>query len=131
MGRLAVLHRRTDLVSLEDRIRAAVVRHVAGVAAADADALAALYAEDGFFEDPAGGQRHTGRDAVRRHFATAIDGPRDVRLLSLAVVGQEVALLFRAVSPDGSATEVFNVMLFDEDARIPANRDYWPAERPA
>jgi steroid delta-isomerase len=118
-------------VSLEDRIRVAVDRHIVGVAAADADALAALYAEDGFFEDPAGGQRHTGRDAVRRHFATAIEGPRDVTLLSLAVVGQEVALLFRAVSPDGSATEVFDVMSFDEDARITANRAYWPAERPA
>lgn len=118
-------------MSLEDRIRVAVDRHVAGVAAADADALAALYAEDGFFEDPAGRQRHTGRAAVRRHFATVIEGPRDVTLLSLAVVGQEVALLFRAVSPDGSATEVFDVMSFDEDARITANRAYWPAERPA
>jgi steroid delta-isomerase len=120
-------------VSLEDRIRAAVDRHVAGVAAADADPLAALYAEDGFFEDPAGGQRHIGRDAVRRHFAAVPSkSPHDVRLLSLAVVGQEVALLFRAVSRDGSATvtEVFDVMSFDEDARITANRAYWPAERP-
>jgi uncharacterized protein (TIGR02246 family) len=118
-------------VSLEDRIRVAVDRHVAAVAAADADAMAALYAEHGFLEDPAGGQRHTGRDAVRRHFATAIEGPRHVTLLSLAVAGQEVALLFRAVSPDGSATDVFDVMSFDEDARIRANRAYWPAERPA
>lgn len=91
---------------------------------------AELYAEDGFFEDPAGGRRHTGRDEVRQHFAAAIEGPRDVTLLSLAVVGREAAMLFRAVSADGSATEVFDVMSFDDDARITATRAYWPAERP-
>lgn len=117
-------------MSLADRVRETVDRHLAALAAADADALAELYAEDGFFEDPAGGRRHTGRDEVRQHFAAAIEGPRDVTLLSLAVVGREAAMLFRAVSADGSATEVFDVMSFDDDARITATRAYWPAERP-
>lgn len=64
-------------MSLTERIRGAD-RHVAGMAAADADALAALSAEDGFSESRPGGRRHTGRDAVRHQFATAIENRRDL-----------------------------------------------------
>lgn len=46
------------------------------------------------------------------------------------IVGREAALLFPAVSSDGSATAVFDVMSFDDDGRITANGAYWPAERP-
>jgi steroid delta-isomerase len=115
-------------VTSEARVRAAVRGHFEAVAAADADALAGLYADGAVLEDPAGGQRREGRSAVREHFAAALRAPRRVEPLWLAVVGREVALLFRATDAGGEATEVFDVMSFDEEALITSLRTYWPAE---
>ena len=46
-------------MTLRERIRAVVDRHVATVRTADADSLAALYAPDAAFEDPAGSAPYT------------------------------------------------------------------------
>jgi steroid Delta-isomerase len=46
------------------QLRAAVEAHVAAVGAADAGALAPLYAPDDRLDDPAGGQPLMGRAAI-------------------------------------------------------------------
>lgn len=117
-------------MTARERILAVVDRHVAAVGAADADALAALYAPDAAFEDPAGSAPYVGREAIRAQFASVLTSPRRTELLRVAVVGREAALLFRATSDDGISTEVFDVMSFDEWGRIVRMRAYSPAERP-
>ncbi len=111
-----------------ERIRAVVDRHVATVGTADADALAALYAPDAAFEDPAGSAPYVGREAIRAPFASVLTSPRRTELLRVAIVGNEVALLFRATSGDGTSTEVFDVMSFDKRGQIARMRAYSPAE---
>lgn len=113
-----------------EQIRAVVDRHVAAVGAADADALAALYAPDAAFEDPAGSTPYVGREAIRSQFASVLTSPRRTELLWVAIVGSEVALLFRATSSEGTSTEVFDVMSFDDRGQIVRMRAYSPAERP-
>jgi hypothetical protein len=101
---------------------------VATVGTADADALAALYAPSGAFEDPAGSAPYVGRQAIRAQFASVLTSPRRTELLRVAIVGNEVALLFRATSGDGTLTEVFDVMSFDTRGQIARMRAYSPAE---
>lgn len=110
-----------------ERIRAVVDRHVATVGTADA--LAALYAPDAAFEDPGGlDPLYVGREAIRAQFASVLTSPRRTELLRVAIVGNEVALLFRATSGDGTSTEVFDVMSFDKRGQIARMRAYSPAE---
>jgi steroid Delta-isomerase len=109
-----------------ERIRAVVDRHVATVGTADADALAALYAPDAAFEDPAGSAPYVGREAIRAQFASVLTSPRRTELLRVAIVGNEVALLFRATSGDGTSTEVFDVMSFDKRGRIATDASLLP-----
>ncbi|SDY04864.1 hypothetical protein SAMN05661080_02133 [Modestobacter sp. DSM 44400] len=47
--------------------------------------------------------------------------------MSIAVVGTEVAVLFRAVATDGTTTEVFDVMSFTDQGHIACTWAYWPA----
>jgi steroid Delta-isomerase len=109
-----------------ERIRAVVDRHVATVGTADADALAALYAPDAAFEDPAGSAPYVGREAIRAQFASVLTSPRRTELLRVAIAGNEVALLFRATSGDGTSTEVFDVMSFDKRGRIATDASLLP-----
>lgn len=109
-----------------ERIRAVVDRHVATVGTADADALAALYAPDAAFEDPAGSAPYVGREAIRAQFASVLTSPRRTELLRVAIAGNEVALLFRATSGYGTSTEVFDVMSFDKRGRIATDASLLP-----
>ena len=58
----------------------------------------------------AGSAPYVGREAIRAQFASVLTSPRRTELLRVAIVGNEVALLFRATSGDGTSTEVFDVM---------------------
>jgi steroid delta-isomerase len=107
-----------------DRIRAAIVAHVAAVGAADAGALAALYAPDGRLYDPAGGQPVVGRAAIADHFANVLSEPRDMQIVMIAVAGLDVAVHFRATPAGGEARDVIDTMTFDEQAMIMAMRAY-------
>lgn len=102
-----------------ERIRAVVDRHVATVRTADADSLAALYAPDAAFEDPAGSAPYVGREAIRAQFASVLTSPRRTELLRVAIVGNEVALLFRATSGDDLDAPMF-VNLAVDGLRSPA-----------
>ena len=59
------------------------------------------------------GPLYVGREAIRAQFASVLTSPRCTELLRVGIVGNEVALLFRATSGDGTSTEVFDVMSFD------------------
>jgi hypothetical protein len=114
-------------VTSREWIRAVVDRHhVATVGTADA--FAALYAPDAAFEDPAGSASYVGREAIRAQFASILTSPRRTELLRVAIVGNEVALLFRDTSGDGTSTEVFDVMSFDKRGQSTRMRAYSPAE---
>lgn len=76
----------------------------------------------------AGSAPYVGREAIRAQFASVLTSPRRTELLRVAIVGNEVALLFRATSGDGTSTEVFDVMSFDKRGQIARMLAYSPAE---
>jgi steroid delta-isomerase len=114
-------------VTSRERIRAVVDRHVATVGTADADALAALYAPDAAFEDPGGSAPYVGREAIRAQFASVLTSPRRTELLRVAIVGNEVALLFRATSGDvdpalaDDLADCLDLPLNDDLHRVPSH----------
>jgi steroid Delta-isomerase len=56
----------------ERRRKKLILEHSQRVNAGDVDKLLELYAEDVVFEDPVGGGRHSGRQALREHFAQSL-----------------------------------------------------------
>ncbi|MFH8620253.1 nuclear transport factor 2 family protein [Streptomyces sp. NPDC017979] len=56
----------------ERRRKKLILEHSQRVNAGDVDELLELYAEDVVFEDPVGGGVHTGREALREHFAQSL-----------------------------------------------------------
>jgi steroid delta-isomerase len=107
-----------------DQLRAVVEAHVAAVGAADAAALAALYAPNGRLYDPAGGPPVVGRAAVADHFARVLSEPRDMQIMTIAVTGHDAAVHFRATPAGGAARDVIDTMTFDAQAMITAMRAY-------
>jgi steroid delta-isomerase len=62
-----------DLSRSPEHIRAVMERYAVLMQAADADAIAMLFAEDAVVEDPVGTPPHVGRDAIRAFFKTGFD----------------------------------------------------------
>jgi steroid Delta-isomerase len=106
------------------RIRAAIEAHVAAVGAADASALAALYAPDAELYDPAGAQPVVGRAAIAEHFARVLIEPRDIQVVTIIVAGLDAAVHFRATPAGGRTRTIIDTMTFDERASITAMRAY-------
>jgi steroid delta-isomerase len=111
-------------VASADQLRAAIEAHVAAVGAADAGALAALYAHDGRLYDPADGQPVVGRAAIAHHFARVLSEPRDMQIMTIVVTGHDAAVHFRATPAGGEARNVIDTITFDDQAMITAMRAY-------
>jgi steroid delta-isomerase len=111
-------------VASTGQITAAVHAHIAAVGAADADALASLYAEAAELHDPAGTRVAVGRDAIRSYFAGVLTDRRETELVFLAVVDHAAAFHFRAKPPGGPARNVIDTMTFDDDGAITSMSAY-------
>lgn len=101
-----------------EEIKAAVEAHVIAVGAADADALARLYAAEAELQDPAGTTVAIGRAAVGRYFAEVLTEPRATEIVFLAVTDHRAAVHFRATPTGGPARDVIDTMTFDEQGAI-------------
>jgi steroid delta-isomerase len=105
-------------------VKAAVEAHVAAVGAADADALARLYARAARLQDPAGTTVAVGRSAIRRYFAEVLTEPRTMEIAFLAVTDHRAAVHFCATPTGGAARDVIDTMTFDEQAAITSMQAY-------
>ncbi|MDI9915117.1 nuclear transport factor 2 family protein [Rhodococcus sp. IEGM 1379] len=90
--------------------------------------IAALYAEDGTLEDPAGSTPIVGRAAIAAFFGALEGRTQEIELLTLRVAGSSAAFHFRVVTPMGDKiyeVSPIDVMTFDENAKITSTRAFW------
>jgi steroid delta-isomerase len=112
-----------------ERKLAVVAAYVDGFERDDAEALAALYAEEATVEDPVGSPGVVGRDAIRDFYRAAVS--RGIKLaLSGAprTAGDSVAFPFHVLRRRVGAEEVIEVIdvfRFDAEGRIVEMRAYW------
>jgi steroid delta-isomerase len=115
-----------------EAITEAVNRYIELVAKGRADDLVELYATDAILEDPVGGERHIGREAVHAFYANIENLDRESELVSLRVAGNEAAFHFRLIiTTDGSRMQIepIDVMVFDHDTKVTSMKAYWsPAD---
>ena len=112
-----------------DEIRTRLRHYIDRLCAGDTDAIAGLYADDGWVEDPVGQPAHRGREAVRGFYAgtagmlrAEIRGPVVVNghtgvmtlLASLTLPGQSPRWL-----------DAVDIVEFDDDGQIVSLRAYW------
>jgi steroid delta-isomerase len=116
-------------VASEARIRATIDAHVAAVGAADAEAVADLYAAEAEVQDPAGTTAASGRTAICRHFAEVLTEPREMELVFVAVIGHRAAFHFRATPAGGPTRDVIDTMTFDDDGAITSMHVYAGEDR--
>lgn len=107
-----------------EQITASVKAHVTAVGAADADALARLYAAEAELQDPAGTTVAVGQSAIRRYFATVLTQRRQMELVFLAVTGRHAAFHFRATPAGGPTRDVIDTMTFDDQGSIMSMQAY-------
>ncbi len=88
-------------VACPEEITATIEAHVAAVGAAEAEAVASLYAAEAKLQDPAGTTVAVGRSAIRQHFAAVLTGPREMDLVFVAVTDHHAAVHFRAIPAGG------------------------------
>lgn len=107
----------------------AVHAYVAAFDAGDADAVAALYAEDCTVEDPIGAPIHRGRAAVRAFYAESmktgaklkLEGPIRV-VADYAVFPFSVNLHFQGTD---KRIEVIDTFKFDDSNHVVEMRAFW------
>ncbi len=112
-----------------DKRIAAVEAYVAAFAASDADAVAALYAENAVVEDPIGSPTHHGREAIRAFYAESmktgakltLEGP--IRLAGdYAVFPFSVHLHYEGAD---KRIDVIDTFKFDENDLVTEMRAFW------
>lgn len=114
-----------------EEIRTAVDRYVRLMNAGDADAIAALYAEDGTVEDPIGAPPQRGRAAILAFYRAAAGKVELVLTGPIRVAGSEAAfpMLGTLATPAGAAyIDIIDVMKFDAAGRIASMRAFWSAD---
>jgi len=111
-----------------EAVRAVVEKYVALVASGTADEIVDLYADGATVEDPVGSEPLTTREAIRAFYATLERLDQETRLVDARVVAGEAAFCFEVLTKAGDRTYAlapFDVMTFDDDARITSMRAYW------
>lgn len=113
---------------LEATIRQTVVDYLSRVADGDADAVAALYAEDATLADPVGGDVKVGRPAIAEFYGGITGAKISTELLTLRVSGPNAAFHFRVVTDTGDqqiVIEPIDVMKFNDQGQITSMAAYW------
>jgi steroid delta-isomerase len=112
-----------------DDITKTVNRYLELVAEGRTDDIAALYTDDATVEDPAGGEVHIGREAIRGFYAAALGAKTETEVVTLRALGNEAAFLWRLTVDLGEGAkmriEIISVMTFDDDANITSMKAYW------
>lgn len=111
------------------RLTALVHAYVAGFDAGDADALAALFAEEATVEDPVGTPPVRGREAIRAFYARSVATGAKLELLGDPRCAADFVAFPFAVKLewDGRPTviEVIDTFRVDADGRIAEMRAYF------
>ncbi|MDT5365568.1 MAG: steroid Delta-isomerase [Mycobacterium sp.] len=112
-----------------DDITKTVHRYLELVAEGRTDDIADLYTDDATVEDPAGGEVHIGREAIRGFYAGVLGAKTETEVVTLRALGHEAAFLWRLTVDLGEGAkmriEIISVMSFDDDANITSMKAYW------
>jgi steroid delta-isomerase len=112
-----------------DQMIAAVHAYVAGFAAGDPDAVAALFTEDATVEDPVGNERRQGRAAIREFYAFSMSTGAKLELLGdPRCAADYVAFPFSVLldwQGQKSRIEVIDTFRIDEAGKITEMRAFW------
>ena len=115
----------TDAKTMTDTINA----YVAAFAAGDADAAAALFAEDASVEDPIGSPVRKGRGAIRAFYAQSmVTGAKLTLEGPVRIAGDIAAFPFSVnLTLNGSAKriDVIDIFRFDGSGKIIEMRAFW------
>lgn len=115
-----------------EHMRNAVLTYFASFANADVDAIVALFADDAVVEDPIGGARMEGVDAIRGFFKGGFDyvgggyafvPEGNVRIAANHAACAAIAICDKADPP--FRLETLDVMTFDAAGKIVAMKAYW------
>ena len=115
-----------------EHMRDAVLTYFASFANADVDAIVALFADNAVVEDPVGGARMEGAQAIRAFFKGGFDyvgggysfvPEGNVRVAANHAACAAVATCDKANPP--FRLETLDVMTFDEAGKIVAMKAYW------
>ena len=112
-------------------IRKTVEQYVKLMTAGDADAVAALYADDASIEDPIGAPLQRGREAIHKWYKASAGKVRLELTGPIRVAGGEAAfpMLGTIGTPaDPSYLDIIDVMKFDEQGRVTSLRAFWSVD---
>jgi steroid delta-isomerase len=112
-------------------IRATVESYVKLMTAGDADAIAALYADDATIEDPIGAPLQRGKDAIRTWYRASAGKVRLELTGPIRVAGGEAAFPMLGTvgsADDPSYLDIIDVMRFDAEGRITSLRAFWSVD---
>lgn len=114
----------------ESRMKAAMQAYIDTFNSGDADAIAALYAEDATVEDPVGSPVKRGRAAISAFYHMAVETGARLTLAApiRASHANAAAMAFdvHLTMPEGqSVIRVIDVMTFDEAGKFQSMQAYW------
>jgi steroid delta-isomerase len=112
-------------------IRKTVERYVELMTAGDADAIAALYADDATIEDPIGAPLQRGREAIHAWYKASAGKVRLELTGPIRVAGGEAAFPMQGTigtPADPSYLDIIDVMKFDEQGRVTSLRAFWSVD---
>lgn len=116
------------MAASKEDIRKVVDRYVELVANGTAAEIAGLYAAGATVEDPVGSEVLTGADQIKAFYAPLEAMDQETRLIEARVCAGEAAFHFEVVTRVDDARYTlapFDVMAFDDDARIVSMRAFW------
>ena len=111
------------------QITETVRRYLELVATGQVDDVVDLYADDATVEDPAGGEVHIGREAIRGFYTGVLGAKAEAEVVTIRALGHEAAYLWRLTVDLGEGgkmrIEIISVMTFDDDGKIASMKAYW------
>lgn len=115
-----------------EQIRATVTHYIELMCQSDIDGIMALYADDATAEDPVGGTRVEGIEALREFYAFAAPSLQIELQGPICVAGNECAFPLLAQLTLGESVQYLDatdVFCFNDDGKIASMRAFWnPAE---
>jgi steroid Delta-isomerase len=108
-----------------------VNRYLELVAAARADDVVALYAEDATVEDPVGSEVHIGHQAIRGFYDSLPSNGAQADVVTLRALGNEAAFVWTLAIDLGEnkmRIDIISVMTFNGDGKIASMKAYWSPE---
>lgn len=111
------------------KMEAAVHAYVAAFETGDADAVAAIYAQDAIVEDPIGSPPHHGRDAIRAFYAESMKTGAKLKLDGPIRVAGDYAVFPFSVNLhyEGSdkRIDVIDTFRFNDGDEVVEMRAFW------